>query len=119
MPKQLQAPVRYAFKFQGETVDLYRKASADQRDSFGRQQTIEVALVGQVRLLLDQTSNLPDLTKTADKTTAIIKGKYYALLDDTSVKIGDTFEANSISWIVIKTVTVAALGINELYCESV
>lgn len=118
MPKLLP-PIRYAFKAQGQKVNLYRQSSSTQKDAFGRSLTNEPALVGSVTVLLDNTTDLAAFTQSPDRTSTIIKGKYSVLLSDTPVQNGDTFTANGIDWIVIKIKTVAALQIAELYVEAV
>lgn len=110
----------YVFKHQGKLVNIYRTTTTAAKDSFGRSVAPEPELVGTTTVVLDQTSNLPDLTQTADRATTVFKGKYYVRLSDTPTVInGDRFTANSINWLVIKTVTVAALDLKELYCEAV
>ncbi len=118
MPKLLP-PIKYAFKQAGEKTSLYRQTSTTHKDPFGRSLSNEPALVGSVTVLLDNRTDLASFQQSPDRTTSIIKGKYSVLLSDTPVCNGNTFTANSINWIVIKVVTVAALGIAELYVESI
>lgn len=111
--------VTYAFRQQGELVNIYRNP-ATTKDKFGRPIATEPELLGNITVLRDQSSTLPDLTQTADRATTIFKSKYYVRLSDTPTVInGDRFTANSINWLVVKSVVVAALGIKELYVESV
>lgn len=114
-----KGPVKFAFKHAGEKVSLYRQSSTTQKDTFGRPLASEPALVGSVTVLLDNTTDLASFQQSPDRTTSIIKGKYSVMLSDTPVHNGDTFTANGLNWVVIKIITVAALGIAELYCESV